>query len=298
MEDPDEEALRHAAIMKIQAVHRGRMGRRKAQRVKKEHDRRARAKAYHDSRLEAARQAKIMRQRRARERRKACLRKILEIRSDCRDAKQCRRLLRWVSKCEMLPVDCSESTGIDVCRVLTYKEVSAGKTLFEQGRTAWECYIIIDGIANVFVNDQKVATMGRNQFFGAASLKRDGGLRGATVAAETDLALAALSRENYIALIALNEHYTVIQRAELMLELFPLLNRAPLRDPETGKRVDKWNDRRTQRLVKRMVFQELEPGRGSARYVLKFPLFLCARFTSRLVLPFVNYLFNCRCHSY
>eukprot|EP00941_MAST-03F_sp_MAST-3F-sp1_P000753 g753.t1 len=251
----DEKA---AAIRKIQAMQRGRIARlqtKKDRSLLKSN--RTRAKAYEAKRIKqkAMEDARRVKENHLKEINNLCT--ILQVDKDFRNAKQCRHLLEWVTnKTDMLPADCTAQTGLEVCRHLTFQKLDAGETLFEQGCVSWACYIIVHGLLNVYVNGRQVADMRDDQFFGAVSLKRDGGTRAATVVASSETSLAVLSRDHYISFVQLQEYYTLLNRAKILQNVCPLLNQNPLYDLETKERIDKWNKRRTLNFVKRLIFCE------------------------------------------
>ncbi len=75
-----------------------------------------------------------------------------------------------------------------VARVSDQHHAPAGERLTEQGRLGHEFLLIVEGTARAERNGQVVSQMGPGDFFGELSMI-DGGLRLATVIAETEMDL-------------------------------------------------------------------------------------------------------------
>lgn len=75
-----------------------------------------------------------------------------------------------------------------------------GNELVLQGRNGWGFYLIIEGRAKVVKNGKKVKTLKAGDSFGEISLI-DGGVRSASVIAETDMILLACSKQNFMQLV-------------------------------------------------------------------------------------------------
>jgi CRP-like cAMP-binding protein len=67
-------------------------------------------------------------------------------------------------------------------------ELTAGSVLVDQGDPGTHCFVILDGIASVYVRGEHVATMDRGSMVGEMALV-DHRPRSATVVADTDLDL-------------------------------------------------------------------------------------------------------------
>ena len=85
-------------------------------------------------------------------------------------------------------------------RLATVIDVPTGTALTRQGELGHEFVVILDGVASVFVDDTRVATLGTGDHFGEMSLL-DNGPRTATVLAETPMRIAVVSRANFPALL-------------------------------------------------------------------------------------------------
>ena len=74
--------------------------------------------------------------------------------------------------------------------------IEAGRVLVEQGTTGRECYVIVEGEAEVFRADQNLATLGPGEAFGELALL-DGGPRTASVRAATNLTVLVLGPREF-----------------------------------------------------------------------------------------------------
>lgn len=86
-----------------------------------------------------------------------------------------------------------------------------GDTLCEEGRFAYECFVIRSGSAEVRVHDQAIAVVGPGDVVGEMALL-DGGRRAATVVALTDIQTFAIERRQFGALL---ERAPVVAKAML-----------------------------------------------------------------------------------
>jgi CRP/FNR family cyclic AMP-dependent transcriptional regulator len=91
-------------------------------------------------------------------------------------------------------------------------EVAAGAELTRQGEAGHEFVIILDGVASVLIDGERVATLGSGDHFGEMSLLDDGP-RTATVIAETPMLIAVVARWNFSALL---EQVPTIARSVLV----------------------------------------------------------------------------------
>jgi CRP-like cAMP-binding protein len=90
---------------------------------------------------------------------------------------------------------CSKKELQAVARATDEVDLSAGRTLCEQGTIGREAFIIVDGTAEVRRNGKKVATLGPGTCVGELALL-DHGPRTASVIAKTDMkALVIGARE-------------------------------------------------------------------------------------------------------
>ena len=100
----------------------------------------------------------------------------------------------WLPELELF-TGCSPVSG-GISRALHAVDVRAGRVLCRQGEYAEECFVVVDGHADVFVDGARVAGIGR------ASCRRARPARGArtataTVVAATDMSLLVLSRREF-----------------------------------------------------------------------------------------------------
>ena len=85
-------------------------------------------------------------------------------------------------------------------RLMTRVRINAGTVLAQQDSPAREFMIIIEGTATVSRDDRQLATLGPGDFFGEVGLIGSG-CRVATVTAQTDVVVEALSRREFTALL-------------------------------------------------------------------------------------------------
>lgn len=95
---------------------------------------------------------------------------------------------------------CSNKELQAVARATDQVVVPAGRTLCEQGTIGREAFVIIDGTAEVRINDAQVATVGPGTCVGELSLL-DHGPRTATIVAETDLTALVIGVREFAAII-------------------------------------------------------------------------------------------------
>ena len=87
-----------------------------------------------------------------------------------------------------------------VSRLLTPLKVAQGTVLTREGDLGREAMLIGSGTASVERDGNKVATLGPGEFFGELALLT-GAPRMAMVRAETDMVIAALSRQEFASLL-------------------------------------------------------------------------------------------------
>jgi CRP-like cAMP-binding protein len=87
-----------------------------------------------------------------------------------------------------------------VARLLTPVKVAQGTVLAREGDVGREAILIASGTASVERAGNKVATLGAGEFFGELALLT-GAPRVAMVTADTDMVVAALSRQEFASLL-------------------------------------------------------------------------------------------------
>jgi CRP-like cAMP-binding protein len=105
----------------------------------------------------------------------------------------------WLPDLELF-AGCNARQRRDLSTLLTPVDVRAGRVLCRQGECAEECFVVVDGHADVFVDDALVAGIGPGELVGELALLAEGGLRTATVVAATDMSVLVLSRREFNAL--------------------------------------------------------------------------------------------------
>ena len=88
---------------------------------------------------------------------------------------------------------CSVEELAVVASVMTDSWVEAGADVTAQGQPGNAAFVIVEGVARVEVNGQKLADLGAGDFFGEVALL-DGGDRTATVVAESPILVLSLDR--------------------------------------------------------------------------------------------------------
>lgn len=88
-----------------------------------------------------------------------------------------------------------------VAKLAKRRDVAAGETVIEQGRFGVACYVISEGTAAVYINDQFVTTVQARTAIGEMALleRRP---RNATIIAETSLILAEFEIDAFRKLLA------------------------------------------------------------------------------------------------
>lgn len=74
--------------------------------------------------------------------------------------------------------------------------VSKGKVLVKQGAVGFECFVIVEGLASVSIDDHVVTTLGAGSYFGELSLL-DKQPRSATVTAVSDMTVLVLGPREF-----------------------------------------------------------------------------------------------------
>jgi CRP/FNR family transcriptional regulator, cyclic AMP receptor protein len=92
--------------------------------------------------------------------------------------------------------DLSERDRADVARYADEVEVSAGKTLAEEGEFAYEFFVIEQGTAEVTKDGRVLATLGPDDFFGEIGLV-ESERRTATVTATSPMELIVIFGPNF-----------------------------------------------------------------------------------------------------
>jgi|SRR5947207_15982040 len=75
-------------------------------------------------------------------------------------------------------------------------DVDAGQTLIEEGRPAYEFFVIVEGTARVLVGDEEVRVMGPGEFFGEIGLSGHEP-RTASVVADTAMCVAVMFEREF-----------------------------------------------------------------------------------------------------
>ena len=117
---------------------------------------------------------------------------------------------------------CSNEEVRRIATLVTLHEAPQGSVLSEQGHNGLEFFVIVAGAANATRNGIRLAHLGPGSFFGELALL-DGGVRTATVVAETDMCLLVFSRREFSQLHASSPGVAY----KMLAELGARLRRAP-----------------------------------------------------------------------
>jgi CRP/FNR family transcriptional regulator, cyclic AMP receptor protein len=79
--------------------------------------------------------------------------------------------------------------------------LKAGETIFKEGETAKELYVIKSGQVEIRLGNRLLATLEANDIFGEMALF-DSAPRSATAVAKTDVALIPVSKKDFVALVS------------------------------------------------------------------------------------------------
>src|SRR5262245_24129240 len=79
--------------------------------------------------------------------------------------------------------------------------LKTGETIFKEGETAKELYVIKSGQVEIQVGNRLLSTLETNDIFGEMALI-DSALRSATAIAKTDVAVVPISKKEFLALVS------------------------------------------------------------------------------------------------
>jgi CRP/FNR family cyclic AMP-dependent transcriptional regulator len=79
--------------------------------------------------------------------------------------------------------------------------LKAGETIFKEGETAKELYVIKSGQVEIRLGNRLLATLEANDIFGEMALF-DSAPRSATAVAKTDVALVPVSKKDFVSLVS------------------------------------------------------------------------------------------------
>jgi CRP/FNR family transcriptional regulator, cyclic AMP receptor protein len=95
---------------------------------------------------------------------------------------------------------CTQSELRELAGITTELDAPAGTVFCHEGATGSDCFVVVEGDADVTIGGEHVCTVGPGGFFGEMALL-DGGPRVATVTAKSDMRLLVLSRQEFAALL-------------------------------------------------------------------------------------------------
>jgi CRP/FNR family transcriptional regulator, cyclic AMP receptor protein len=97
--------------------------------------------------------------------------------------------------------ECTKSDLSRIAALADEVEVPAGRVLMRQGEFGHECFVVLDGKAEVSFRRDGKTTLGPGACFGEMALLQPRGKRSATVTAKTDMDLLVLGAREFTALI-------------------------------------------------------------------------------------------------
>ena len=96
---------------------------------------------------------------------------------------------------------CTRKELQELASITTEVDIHAGQVVCQEGQFGSEFFVVVKGKATVTIAGDYVATIGPGGFFGEMALL-DGGRRGATVTAATDMQVLVMSRHEFVILLA------------------------------------------------------------------------------------------------
>ena len=108
----------------------------------------------------------------------------------------------WLKHLAQVPLfaDCSRKQLQAVAAATTELDVAAGKVFVREGEAGHEAFVIVKGSASVTRGDQPIATLGAGDVVGELA-PLTGGVRTATVTAETPLEVLVIGQREFGALL-------------------------------------------------------------------------------------------------
>jgi CRP-like cAMP-binding protein len=101
-----------------------------------------------------------------------------------------------------LLTQCTPAQLRRIDHLTTEVRVPRGRVLCRQHEIARECFIVADGTARVHIDGRPLTSVGRGEIVGELALLVPSGRRTATVIAATDMALLALTRAEFAAVMS------------------------------------------------------------------------------------------------
>ena len=115
----------------------------------------------------------------------------------------------WLPELELF-AGCSPRQCRELQSVCTPLDVAAGHILCRQGEIAEQCFIVVSGRADVYLDGARVAEVHEGELVGELALLGGRRRRTATVVAATDMRVLAMSRREFTTLKA--SSFSVQQR--------------------------------------------------------------------------------------
>jgi CRP-like cAMP-binding protein len=96
---------------------------------------------------------------------------------------------------------CRKGELVRIAALVDEIDAPKGKTLAREGEPGWEFFVVAEGKATARRGGRKLGEIGPGSFFGEMCLLDKGGLRSATVTADTDMHLLVLSSRSFSSLM-------------------------------------------------------------------------------------------------
>ena len=108
----------------------------------------------------------------------------------------------WLNHLAQVPLfaNCSKKQLQAVAAASIELTIDAGKVLVREGEAGHECFVIMEGTANVSRKGETIATLGVGDVVGELA-PLTGGLRTATVTAETAMELLVIGQREFAGLL-------------------------------------------------------------------------------------------------
>uniref|UniRef100_K3WN52 Cyclic nucleotide-binding domain-containing protein n=1 Tax=Globisporangium ultimum (strain ATCC 200006 / CBS 805.95 / DAOM BR144) TaxID=431595 RepID=K3WN52_GLOUD len=94
-------------------------------------------------------------------------------------------LARWIMKIPSMATSLDLSQATEIAKLARYQALKPREYVFHKGDKGDACYLVFSGEVHVLIDDQKVATVGKNSAFGDIALQIENATRGADVQAGT-----------------------------------------------------------------------------------------------------------------
>jgi len=129
----------------------------------------------------------------------------------------------WVNVLSTVPVlaGLSKRHIVRIAELATERRVAAHSDIVRSGEIGDVFYVVLDGSVTVRRKGRKAVQLGVGEFFGEIALL-NGGLRNATVVADTDTLLMAIARKDFLKVLAAEPKVAMAMLVTVANRLRPL----------------------------------------------------------------------------